>query len=926
MAKYGSFKYSEDVYGTAAASLIVGIGADFVEDYYKLLGGVDLKVFDDIPAVAVDVTPTAVTLGGTYPVFTVPLVSVNVETYAPDFSAASGAAGVTTPIVTTWPSGGFIVGAAPATAGDLFEAPISISTSGTTTVDLLNSTWQTGEPSQNFSNAKTIWLKYPFGQSGILTVSSTESGIPYWMEIFTGTSVGGLTLQSSAHYVSGGTHDLASAVLSKLDQAYIRVSPAGTATQASFDVSYAFSAVASVMTMELKSDTIERAPATVVMSVWNATPLQAVTLELKDGSTVLASTTVTASSDGVVGDTSLSLPAVPSGTYTAVATQGSSSVVRTFTVASEPLATGDPLPSDVPPTTSTQTGVQHWVLEDPATGGLGVYTVPINPSRMTTPWAERIVTRTKTTAPSGPEMYWEAPPGGADWQLEGTILTQAHYDKLNAYTGLNRRIYVRDHRSRVWIVGFREIQWDAMSPTTPWAWTYRISATIFGTLTSLPSAPADDPGSLQAGYDSNGVKMGLPTVSLSGSTLTASATLWTNVSVDFTYLRIAAIPQSAGTAFGIAPTSGTLSGTINLSGTGEVDASGLWNVSVVYSVNPTPASENIVYGPVATVNVPIANSSPGTQPAGTPPSGSGGTSSAIMLGASGDDASSGGFSNWMGKAIAIGGSWSDNSLDNHINAYSIGPGERWGSFTGGMDFAVGGLYQGSGDSWAAAASGSYNSRWSQCITACKNKWGSRDASKFFLSPFREFNLSSSDWKVTGSDATNFKNAFHQFRTVQQSVWPACNLVLTLNDGTSGGLGLDVRNAIPSSADFDIYCIDTYNQYPWVNDSSGFTSKINATDGYGAPIGIEVHRQLAQSLGKPLGISEWSNNGVPASDTGGGEATTFIQLWYDYLMAHAGNGSGQIIYAVLFNLWTQFQFWPTTKQPATAAKWKSVAGG
>jgi hypothetical protein len=114
--------------------------------------------------------------------------------------------------------------------------------------------------------------------------------------------------------------------------------------------------------------------------------------------------------------------------------------------------------------------------------------------------------------------------------------------------------------------------------------------------------------------------------------------------------------------------------------------------------------------------------------------------------------------------------------------------------------------------------------------------------------------------------------------------------------------------------------------------AGFTRKINGQYPNGMPLGIEKHRRFAASVGVPFAIGEWSNNADPTSDGdgGGGESPLYVQQFNAWLRAHSGDvahpAPGQILYEIHFNLWSQFQFWPVTIQPRTAAAYRALPWG
>jgi hypothetical protein len=306
-----------------------------------------------------------------------------------------------------------------------------------------------------------------------------------------------------------------------------------------------------------------------------------------------------------------------------------------------------------------------------------------------------------------------------------------------------------------------------------------------------------------------------------------------------------------------------------------------------------------------------------------------------MSGAGSDNMADGGFDRWRFSPAGIAGTWDDANSGVQQELYSICGGQyssgRWNKA---LDMAVGAIFSNEGESWSAAANGAYNDRWRKVLTKAKSCWGSRDPGKLFLRFGHEMNLSSSDWGVRAGQEGDYARAFTQFSNVRYEVFPGVKLVLSVNDGSSGGMA-DVRKLIPGKdsqgrSTVDVYSVDSYNMWPHCTTASGCDDKFNATENNGAPLGIEKHRQLAEQFGLPIAISEWSNNGNPGDADGGGESPQYMKSFYAWAKAHAGDPNhpqaGQMLYDVLFNLWNQYQLSPNTMQPVTAETYQHLAWG
>jgi hypothetical protein len=262
-----------------------------------------------------------------------------------------------------------------------------------------------------------------------------------------------------------------------------------------------------------------------------------------------------------------------------------------------------------------------------------------------------------------------------------------------------------------------------------------------------------------------------------------------------------------------------------------------------------------------------------------------------------------------------------------------GPWSRW---NGPLDLAVGALYHSRGETWAAAAAGAYTARWTTTLTRIRTCWRDRDPGLLYLRFAAEMNLASSPWSVRRGEEASFIAAMRRFSDLRYAILPGAKLVFCANDGTDATLGgLDVRTLWPARDAAgrpvaNVYAVDSYNAWPHVTTKAAFTTKINAAYANGAPLGIERHRRLAESLGVPFAVSEWSNNGDPAGGGGGGESELFVREFNAWARAHAGDvahpRAGQLLYEIHFNLWDEYAFWPSTVQPRTAAAYRALRWG
>lgn len=89
-----------------------------------------------------------------------------------------------------------------------------------------------------------------------------------------------------------------------------------------------------------------------------------------------------------------------------------------------------------------------WTFYDPV---LAVtYSPPIGPDRMTSPFSERSLTSRATTSHRGQAITWQGSPTPVAWSFSGRLLTQAHYEALQAWYAKPNRIRITDHLTRTY--------------------------------------------------------------------------------------------------------------------------------------------------------------------------------------------------------------------------------------------------------------------------------------------------------------------------------------------------------------------------------------------------------------------------------------------------------------------------------------------
>lgn len=290
-----------------------------------------------------------------------------------------------------------------------------------------------------------------------------------------------------------------------------------------------------------------------------------------------------------------------------------------------------------------------------------------------------------------------------------------------------------------------------------------------------------------------------------------------------------------------------------------------------------------------------------------------------LRGAAGTAVASGGFATWAGYTPAIVGTWNDGA-EAQVEQWTLQPGLEYGSWTGPVDTGVGAIYKTAGETWAQAAAGNTAiiNRWTACLNKLKSL-RTGDGTTYIRFAHEFSGDFMSDWSVSAAEATSFKSAWIRFYNLKQSIFPEAKLVWCPNAGAS--TGVDIRNCWPGNAYVDVYGVDYYNSYPAVNTQAAFDDQMNATEASGAPKGLTRHWEAAQAYGKPFAICEWATNGDPADEGQGMDAPVWIQAFFNWLTTH------ETLYEIFYNDNSfgtgQYGFYPATKSPLAAAKYKQL---
>lgn len=131
-----------------------------------------------------------------------------------------------------------------------------------------------------------------------------------------------------------------------------------------------------------------------------------------------------------------------------------------------------------PPAVQPTTGVKRWVFQDPVDDE--TYHFHYNPNAMRSPFAAKAITSTPTTAINGQVLAFESMAAPVDFEFEGFILEQEHYDALLHWKNKRHRVWLTDHFGRAWLVYVRAFDpVPRRDPDRYWSHTYTMNCLIF---------------------------------------------------------------------------------------------------------------------------------------------------------------------------------------------------------------------------------------------------------------------------------------------------------------------------------------------------------------------------------------------------------------------------------------------------------------
>ena len=288
---------------------------------------------------------------------------------------------------------------------------------------------------------------------------------------------------------------------------------------------------------------------------------------------------------------------------------------------------------------------------------------------------------------------------------------------------------------------------------------------------------------------------------------------------------------------------------------------------------------------------------------------------------------------WRGETVSMAGVW-DNGNAQMVEMHSICAGGLWARWNKPLDLAIGAIEGRKGETWAKAARGAYDARWRANLQRIKSCWAPRDPALLYIRFAHEMNLKDMPWQVRGGEEADFAAALTRYSTLRYQILPRANLVLCPSDGTSAGMGIDLRKLWPGRDAagrqvVQVYAVDSYNSWVVTRSAAEFAAKLTA-DQNGQPLGLEKHRLLAQEWGVPFAVAEWAGNGDPRDEGTGADLPIYYQLMNEWFRTNAADPwhpkPGQLLYELYFNEQDRFTLLPTKFQPRSAQQYRSLIWG
>ncbi len=305
---------------------------------------------------------------------------------------------------------------------------------------------------------------------------------------------------------------------------------------------------------------------------------------------------------------------------------------------------------------------------------------------------------------------------------------------------------------------------------------------------------------------------------------------------------------------------------------------------------------------------PAAQASPTVEALPTPtPSPSGPLVGGWYAGASGLGVANGDFEDWLGQPVTIAATWADQDAEAQTKLPTLRA--EYKNWTGALDVAVGGTVLGSAENYAAAARGSYATRWRATAKNLAALRGDVDAPTF-VRPFHEMNgFWYENWRVTADNVADYRAAHARYARILREAMPS--VYISWSPNFRDHSGLPIEQWYPGDDVVDCVAPDYYDD----DDNPGrlsvqdWDAEADNVDGVGNPLGVEAWRVFAQQHGKPLCFPE---TGLKPSG-GSTDHPEWIRAFNTWLNTHANTAAwhlgepipaeaaGRVLYSVYFNV-------------------------
>lgn len=296
------------------------------------------------------------------------------------------------------------------------------------------------------------------------------------------------------------------------------------------------------------------------------------------------------------------------------------------------------------------------------------------------------------------------------------------------------------------------------------------------------------------------------------------------------------------------------------------------------------------------------------------------------------------FAVWRGEPLAIAGVQSSGAIENQICLCQwFEPGGEFDGWSQSIDVTVGAIFNfegkaeagTNGETWAQAAQGAYDERWSTSMKKLDATWGNKKL--VYVRFAHEMSGDWYHWRVNSSNAADFITAWQRFHAIMRRDAPRAKLVWC---PANGGVYSDISTPQmwPGDDYVDVVCTDFFDNYPKLSTDALWDAHYMDTEN-GSPLGIGAWLEFARKHGKQFALGEWGLGRVDGSG-GAVDNPVFIRRMHEFFVANAGPGPGQVLYEIYFNVdyrvagngEIDYRVYPEDVHPNAAAMYKSLSWG